>query len=98
MTEDEWNQSHPEQCNALIEAWTQQQKRQAYRDASTQLIIAQAGGAKISGRRPTLNDFLPEHAKPKRRKRSPEEAEADLKAAFRKLANHTNTKQNGIIP
>jgi len=57
--------------------------------ACTQLIIAQSAGVKISGRRPNINDFLPEYAKPKRRKRSPEEAEADLKAAFRKLANHT---------
>lgn len=58
--------------------------------ASLQLVIAQSAGVKIGGRRAILSDFLPEYAKPKRRKRSPEEVEADLKAAFRKLANHTS--------
>ena len=57
---------------------------------SLQLIIAQSAGVKIGGRRPGINDFLPDYAKPKRRKRDPDEVEADLKAAFRKLANHTN--------
>jgi hypothetical protein len=52
------------------------------------LTIAQSSGVKISGRRPSIGDFLPDYAKPKRKKRSPEEIEADLKAAFRKLANH----------
>ena len=89
MTETEWNQSHPDQCRSLIEAWTNQQKREDTRLASLQLVIAQSAGVKISGRRPTLADFLPEYAKPKRRKRPAAEIVADLKAAFRKLANHT---------
>jgi hypothetical protein len=61
--------------------------------AMTQLVIAQSAGVKIGGRRPTINDFLPEYARPKKRKRSPEEMEADLKAAFRKIANHTKAPE-----
>jgi hypothetical protein len=93
LNADEWNQSHPEQCRSYIEAWTTRQKREDTRLASTQLIIAQSAGVKISGRRPSISDFLPDYAKPKKRQRPPEEIEADLKAAFRKLANHS--KPNG---
>lgn len=59
------------------------------RSAALQLTIAQCAGVKIFGRKPVLNDFLPDFAKPKKRQRPPAEIEADLKAAFRKLANHT---------
>lgn len=86
MTEDEWSQSHPEQCNSYIEAWTAKQKREDTRLASLQHVIAASAGVKISGRKPTLADFLPEYAKPKRKERTPEEAEAQLKAAFASLA------------
>jgi hypothetical protein len=93
LTENEWNQSHPEQCRSYLDAWTNAQKRNDQRHAALQLIIAQCAGVKISGRWPGLSDFLPDYAKPKRRQRPPEEIEADLKAAFRKLANHS--KPNG---
>lgn len=86
-------QSHPEQCRSYLESWTTKQKREDTRTASTQLVIAQTAGVKIGGRKPMLTDFLPTYAKPKRRQRSAEEVEADLKAAFRKIANHT--KPNG---
>jgi hypothetical protein len=89
MTEDEWIHSHPEQCVSYLKSWQEKQKREDCRIANTQLIIASGAGMKIGGRKPTLNDFLPDYAKPKKRKRPPEEVEADLKAAFRKLANHT---------
>lgn len=72
-----------------MESWTTKEKREATRLASLQLVICQAHGVKIGGRRPGISDFLPEFAKPKRRRRDPAEVEADLKAAFRKLANHT---------
>ena len=96
MTADEWNHSHPEQCKAYLHAWTEQQKRHDRRQAHLMLTIAQSGGVKIGGRKPSLNDFLPDYAKPKRRQRSAEEIEADLKATFRKLANHT--QPNGPKP
>lgn len=96
MTENEWNQSHPDQCRSLLESWTNKQKREDTRLASLQLVIAQSAGVKIGGRRPHIGDFLPDYAKPKKRKRSPEEVEADLKATFRKLSNHTN--KNGPLP
>lgn len=50
------------------------------------LVIAQAQGVKISGRRPKLDDFLPDYAKPKKAKRTPQETEAALKAAFKIIA------------
>jgi len=96
MTETEWNHSHPDQCRSYLDAWTNRQKRDDTRQAHLMLTIAQASGVKIGGRRPHLGDFLPEYAKPKKRKRSAEEIEADLKATFRKLANHT--KPNGPQP
>jgi len=86
MTETEWNQSHPDQCSAYLQAWTNQQKREDTRAAFTQFTIAASAGVKISGRRPKLDDFLPEYAKPKRKQRTPEEAEEHLKAAFASLA------------
>lgn len=64
MTEDEWSQSPPAQAESYLDAWTNKQKREDYRIAATQLIIAQSADIKINGRRPRLKDFLPEYAKP----------------------------------
>lgn len=58
-----------------------------------QLTICQAQGVKIGGRKPKLDDFLPDYAKPKANKRTPEQAEARLKAAFASLAK--SKKPNG---
>ena len=57
---------HPEQARACVDAWKEQQKREDYRSAALQLIIAQSQGVKIGGRKCTLNDFLPKYARPKR--------------------------------
>lgn len=55
---------HPEHARACIEAWKQKEKRAETRNAALQLIIAQAQGVKINGRKPRLRDFLPDYAKP----------------------------------
>jgi len=60
----------------------EKQKREASRLALMQLTICQAQGVKVNGRKPTIADFLPEYAKPKRKPRQTNEAaiKAGLKA------------------
>lgn len=50
-----------------------------------QLIICQSQGVKINGRKPTMNDFLPDYAKPKR-KANPKNQEQAIQAGLASLA------------
>ena len=86
MTEHEWNHSHPEQAGAYINAWQEKQKRETYRIAGTQLTIAQFSGNVKKGAKLTISDFLPDWAKPKKRKLTAEESENNLKAALAGMA------------
>jgi hypothetical protein len=90
MTEEEWNQSHPEQCTQYVEAWKTKQYRNEQRSAALQHIIAVSGGVKISGRPPRLTDFLPHKNKPKV---SAELSEARLKIAFHAMAKAQQRKE-----
>jgi hypothetical protein len=73
LTEQEWNQSHPEQCNAYIKAWENKEARERARLASLQHIVAVSGGIKIKGRAPRFEDFF----QAPKKVRSPE-AEAQI--------------------
>jgi hypothetical protein len=66
----------------LIEAWKAREAREERRCASIQLVAAVSQGVKINGRRPVLEDFLPEFAKPPKKKAT----EADLKAMLMGMA------------
>lgn len=90
MTEEEWNRSHPEQCNQYVEAWKNKQYRDEQRNAALQHIIAVSGGVKISGRAPRLADFLPRRGKPKV---SAELSEARLKIALQAMAKAQQRKE-----
>jgi hypothetical protein len=47
-----------------LEAWENKQKRDQFRIAEIQLVIAQGAGMKIKGRPVRITDFLPDWAKP----------------------------------
>ena len=83
MTESEWNQSHPEQCQQYLETWKNKEQRENARTAAMQHITAVAGGVKIKGRTPKFEDFMQVD---KKKKVNPELAEARLKTAFMALA------------
>lgn len=78
----------PSQCDALVEAWKDREKRTDRRIAAMQLTIAQSQGVKINGRNPMINDFLPTYAK--------ESPDARLMAmAAKGLAEQERKKRNG---
>ena len=82
MTETEWNQSHPEQCDQYIKAWQKKQEREEYRTASIQHIVAVSGGVKINNRNARLDDFMPSL---KRKKINPKLAQARQEVALRQM-------------
>ena len=73
---------HPDEFAAMADAWQEKQAREDRRFASIQFVTAASAGLKISGRKPKLDDFTPDYAKPKRKTKS----EADLKAALMAMA------------
>ena len=80
---------HPAQYSALLAAWDAREVRAMRRAASLEFIVALSNGVTINGRKPRLDDFLPESAKPKKRKAS----EADLKAMLMAMARAKPTTQ-----
>tara|TARA_R110000823_G_scaffold160573_2_gene292084 strand:- start:1381 stop:1665 length:285 start_codon:yes stop_codon:yes gene_type:complete len=90
LTPDEWNGSHPDQCQQYIEAWKAKEKRKDSRNADTQYITAVAGGVKISGRSPRISDFMPVSAK---KKINPALSEARLRVAMESMAAAQNPKK-----
>ena len=86
MNENEWNQSHPCQAQAYIEAWEEKQKRGAFQAAELKLIIASTFGKKRGGGDFTLSDFLPDFCKPSKPKLTPEQKEQRLKSALSNMA------------
>jgi len=83
LTESEWNQSHPEQCQQYLETWKNKEQRENARTAAMQHITAVAGGVKIKGRAPKFEDFMQIE---KTKKVNPVLSEARLKTAFMALA------------
>jgi hypothetical protein len=83
-----WNNSHPDQCTAYIEAWKQKDERERAKLAAMQHIIAVSGGVKVNGRAPRFADFFVKE----KRKRSPVAAEKiaqfQLNALKRKEEKH----------
>jgi len=79
MTEREWNESHPDQCDAYIQAWKQKEQRDNARTAAIQHITAISGGVKIRGRQPRFDDFM---VAEKKKESNPKLSEAKLKAAL----------------
>lgn len=64
--------------------------------AGLELIIATGSGMKRKGGgKLTIEDFLPEFAKPKKKELTPEEKEARLKAQFQSMAAQAKAKRNG---
>lgn len=49
-----------------------------------QLTICQAQGVKINGRKPIITDFLPDYARPKKKKTNEAAIKAGLSALFKK--------------
>jgi hypothetical protein len=92
ITENEWNSTHPALAEAYVKAWRDKQEREDARLASLQLVICQAQGVKISGRQPTLKDFMPNYSKGK--KASGEFAEAKMKVAMMMMAARSKKKKD----
>lgn len=90
MTETEWNQSHPAQCNQYIETWKNKEQRENARTAAMQHIIAVSGGVKIKGRTPKFEDFMQVE---KKKETNPVFAEAKLKVALQALAAAQSKKE-----
>jgi hypothetical protein len=92
IDKDEWDNLHPQECESILEAWEQRQKRERIRDASMQHIIALAGGMKKrGGGQLRLEDFAPEL-----KDKTPEEREAKLKAQFKAMAEASKRKQQNV--
>lgn len=90
MTEDEWNETNPKQSEAYLKAWENKQIRETRNQAQLELVIANFSGNVKKGVTLKIEDFLPEWAKPKKRKTSPEESEAKLKAFFISQSKKSN--------
>lgn len=74
---------HPELARAHVTAWENHHICEDTRAAVLRLTIAQAGGMKRkNGRALTLDDFLPDYCKTKRKPKPIKEQELYLKAAF----------------
>jgi hypothetical protein len=86
MTEHEWNESHPQQCDAYFQAWETKRKRELSDQASDMLIHCQIHGVKINGRKPRHEDFMPA------KKRSPK-AQANLLKAIAQVADIQSQKR-----
>jgi hypothetical protein len=86
MTETEWNQSHPSQAAAYIEAWETKQKRAEIKHAEIRFHLTQPHSKK----RLQITDFLPAWAKPKPKKLTPEQQEARMRANLAAMAKQKN--------
>ena len=75
-----------------MEAWEKKQIRDAQHRAQLELTIAISSGMKKKGGgRLTVDDFLPDFAKPKKKETTPEESEKKLKAARMAMAKQHKT-------
>ena len=92
MTTNEWQSSHPEQCQAYVDAWKEKEQRENIRSASLQLITAIAGGVKIKNRAPRFDDFM----RIEKKKVDPKLREIQLKIGFMAMAKkQQKKKENG---
>lgn len=71
----------------MMDAWEANQDRIDIRAASLQLLIAQSGGLKKrSGGALSVEDFLPDRIRRKKRKADPKAREAILQSTLKALA------------
>ena len=89
MTAQEWNECHPAQCKAYIQAWNDKEQGENAKTASLQLITAIAGGVKIKNRAPRFEDFM---VTEKKQKINPVLSEARLKLALQAWAKASQKK------
>lgn len=81
---------HPEECEAIAEAWRKKEERLEIRLASISHVIALAGGMKRKGGgKLTIEDFLPKSIAKKTS--DPKAAEEKLKRQFMALAKLTES-------
>lgn len=75
----------------MIKAWEQKQKRERWKTAELQLVIALAGGMKKQGGgKLSIFDFAPD-LKPEQ---TPEQSEAMIKAYFVQMAEESKAKKD----
>jgi hypothetical protein len=71
----------------MIEAWESKEARAEIKLACLQLTIAQSNGLKKrNGGALSVDDFLPDYMKRKRKRSNPEKSENQIKAALMALA------------
>jgi len=79
-----------------LEAWQTKQKREEYRLARLLLTVSTAAGAKRKGGgNLTINDFLPDYVKSKK-KLDPEESAKRLEAFFIAMAERSKKKKENV--
>jgi hypothetical protein len=79
----------------MLDAWENKEAREEMRLACLQLTIAQSNGLKKrNGGALSVEDFLPDYVKRKRKKPNPEKSELQIKAALIALAARSK-KQHG---
>ena len=87
ISEKEWEQSHPEQCNAYIKTWKNKMDRENASLASIKLVLCQSAGVKIGGRSPRLEDFLP------RKKTAPSQALSKARLQVAAIQSQARSKK-----